>query len=424
MAGSDFRQIFINTGRIAHFSVGDIRKPLVGSEMSADEQLHEAGMGFVVEDGNFSKIAHTEEIIAEYGSGVAMHDFGGHAVVPGYIDAHTHLLWAGDRTREVRMRQNGMSYSDIANAGGGIRYTVGETRKSSDLYEIGRSRLATALGNGTTTLEAKSGYGLDTASEQLLLDTTNRLSEYDAKYPDGILIESTWMGAHDIPSDMKRVDYVEHLISEQLPHIVEKCHPTNADVFCEPGWFTLEDTEEICKAAKEAGLKIRLHVDEFTDGDGLQLAAELGATTADHAIHSSDDARAAASNSGVLQGFLPGTPYVLGSDKWPPIQKCIDEEWAWTLASDFNPNYPSLSIPMAGSLAMHRMNIDPIASLAAVTRNPATSVFVDSPNPIGVIIEGAIANFNVLDSEHIESWCSSPGQSGIKDTFVSGLKKR
>ena len=424
MAVSNSRRIFINAGRIAHFSIGDIRKPLVGTQMSAEEQIHAAGMGFVIEGEIFVKIAHTEEIIAEYGRDAEMQDLHGHAIVPGYIDAHTHLLWAGDRTREVRMRQNGMTYPQIADAGGGIRYTVGETRKCNNLYEIGRARLSTALDHGTTVLEAKSGYGLDTASEQLLLDTTNRLSKYDTAYPDGMLIESTWMGAHDIPNDMKRADYVEHLISEQLPHMVEKSHPTSADVFCEPGWFTLEDTEDICKAAMEAGLKIRLHVDEFADGDGLQLAAELGATTADHAIHSSDSARAAASSAGVLQGFLPGTPYVLGSDKWPPIEKCIDEEWAWTLASDFNPNYPSLSIPMVGSIAMHRMGIDPIASLAAVTRNPATGICVDSPNPIGVIMEGAMANFNELDSEHIESWCSSPGQSGICSTWAGGLKKR
>ena len=164
-------------------------------------------------------------------------------------------------------------------------------------------------------------------------------------------------------------------------------------------------------------MPLRLHVDEFTDGGGLELAAELGAVTADHAIHSSDDARAAAAEAGTLQGFLPGTPYVMGSDAWPPIQLCIDEEWPWTIATDFNPNCQSLSIPMAGSLVTHRLKIDPIASLAAVTRNAACGLN-NADRLQGVIAEGAIANFNELKSAHIESWCQSPGHSPIDKTWV------
>ena len=202
-----------------------------------------------------------------------------------------------------------------------------------------------------------------------------------------------------------------------MPAIIEQGIAIAADVFCEPGWFTLEDTEEICKEATKAGLSIRLHVDEFADGEGLKLAAELGAVTADHAIHSSDDARAAAADAGTLQGFLPGTPYVLGLKSWPPIQQCIDEEWPWTIATDFNPNCQSLSIPMTGSLVTHRLNIDPIAALAAVTRNPATGLD-QSRFTQGIIAEGAIANFNELKSPHVESWCQSPGHSSIRKTWT------
>jgi imidazolonepropionase len=210
------------------------------------------------------------------------------------------------------------------------------------------------------------------------------------------------------------------LLSNQLPAVIEQGIAKSADVFCEPGWFTLEQTEEICRESTASGLQIRLHVDEFTDGGGLELAAELGAATADHAIHSSEDARAKAADAGTIQGFLPGTPYVLGSNEWPPIQQCIDEEWPWALSTDFNPNCQILSLPFVGSLAVHRMNIDPIAALAAVTRNPATGISRNDGLSQGVIKEGAVANFNELYSESIDSWCLTPGDHGIRSTWVRG----
>jgi len=413
MAQEGCRQIFVNAGPIAHFSTGDLRKPLVGLEMSSDEQIHPTGWGFVIESGRFSAISPSEDILSEYGQNSEIHDLSGRAIIPGFVDGHTHLLWDGDRSKEMRMRQQGMSYAEIAAAGGGIRYTVTQTRGSDNLLEIGRTRMQTAVGHGTTSIEVKSGYGLNTENELKLLQLYSDLQQESNQ----LQMSLTWMGAHDIPHGLKRSEYVEQILSEQLPAVIEQGIATSADVFCEPGWFTLEDTEEICKEAKRAGLSIRLHVDEFANGEGLELAAELGAVTADHAIHSSDDARASAAEAGTLQGFLPGTPYVMGSEHWPPIQKCIDEEWPWTLATDFNPNCQSLSIPMTGSLVAHRLKIDPIAALAAVTRNPATAFETESVDVQGVISVGAIANFSQLNSENIESWCQSPGHSPILKTW-------
>ena len=263
-------------------------------------------------------------------------------------------------------------------------------------------------------MEVKSGYGLNTKSELDLLQAYRDLQVGDQNFQ----MTATWMGAHDIPSDMKRSEYVEEILSEQLPAVIEQGIADSADVFCEPGWFTLEDTEDICKAATRDGLTLRLHVDEFTDGSGLELAAELGAVTADHAIHSNEDARAKAAEAGTVQGFLPGTPYVMGSDDWPPIQQCIDEEWPWTLATDFNPNCQSLSIPMTGSLACHRMKVDPIAALAAVTRNAATTLPISNDTIHGVIKEGAVANFNELLGHTVDSWCQSPGHSSIRKPWL------
>ena len=413
MAPVDDLHIFVNAGAMAHFSTGDLTSPLVGLDMSSSEQIHAPGYGLVIESGTIKKIAHSEEILAEYGTVSNLHDLGGRAIIPGFIDAHTHLLWDGDRSNEIIMRQQGMSYAEIAEAGGGIRHTVSQTRGSQNLHQIGVERRDISMAHGTTALEVKSGYGLDTESELRLLQVYGEMQSERA-YPQ---LYPTWMGAHDIPHGIKRKSYVEQILSEQLPEVLEQGIATSADVFCEPGWFTIEDTEEICKAASKGGLLIRLHVDEFTNGGGLELAAELGAVTADHAIHSSDDARAAAAEAGTLQGFLPGTPYVMGSDAWPPIQQCIDEEWPWTLATDFNPNCQSLSIPMAGSLVTHRLKIDPIASLAAVTRN-ASCGLNNGSRLQGVIAVGAQANFIELKSSLVESWCQSPGHSPIENTWI------
>lgn len=414
MAQDVRRQIFVNAGPIAHFANGDLNAPLVGDDMHSDMQLHPAGMGFVVESGIFVNFASSEEITAEYSNGSII-DLQGKAVIPGFVDAHTHLLWSGDRSAEMRMRQQGMSYKDIAAAGGGIRYTVEETRECKNFDQIAEHRIHQSISLGTTSIEVKSGYGLDTETELRMLESYSRMR---TKFP-GLSIHITWMGAHDIPNGFERKQYVESLLTEQLPSVLKQGHANSVDVFCEPGWFTLSDTEDICKDAINGGLNVRLHVDEFVDGCGLALAAELGARTADHALHSNDDAREAASKAGTVQGFLPGTPYVLGNDNWPPANHCTENQWAWSLASDFNPNCQSLSIPMVGSLATHRMGVDPIAALAASTRNPATTL-TDEKLIDGIISVGAKANFNVLHSGLIESWCQTPGQSPIFETYIMG----
>ncbi|MEE2747148.1 MAG: hypothetical protein VX473_01595, partial [Candidatus Thermoplasmatota archaeon] len=233
-------------------------------------------------------------------------------------------------------------------------------------------------------------------------------------------ISLTWLGAHNAPPNMDINDYVEQIISEQLPAVVDQGLATAADVFCEDGWFTLDQTERICKEAKSNGLDIRLHVDEFSDSNGLGLAAELDAITADHALHSSEENRQAAHNAGTMQGFLPGTPYVHGSNHWPPIQDCIDNEYAWSLASDFNPNCKSLSLPMVGSIVTHRMNIDPLATLVAVTRNPATTITRDDGLTHGIIAEGASANLNILRGTKIDGWCQTPGDTPFSSTICNG----
>tara|TARA_Y100000746_G_C15453301_1_gene428167 strand:+ start:393 stop:1685 length:1293 start_codon:yes stop_codon:yes gene_type:complete len=421
------RTILHNCGEIAHLSTGDDEDPLSGERLLDRESLvHPAGMAIMIRGGIIEKIAPSEEVLSEFApwypsestSGeVEVIDIGEMSVVPGFVDSHTHLPWSGDRTNELAMRLRGKTYQEIAQSGGGIMKTVRHTRSTPKRHLVtsGISRAQEFMRNGTTTLEAKSGYGLDLDSEIKLLES---ISEIDRS--TSLDIRATWLGAHDFPPEMGRGEYVEHLISEQLPVISELSLAKWVDVFCEEGWFTNEQTEDLVKASKDYGMKSRLHVDEFVDGGGLALAADLGSVSADHVACSNDDSRVSAAESGTVQTFLPGTPYVLGKKLELPMNKCIREDWPFSIATDFNPNCPITSLPFIGSIVAHRLGVDPIASLVAATRNPATTMF-DGEEPRGVLSEGSIADMNVLWSSSADSWCQTPGSSPVRNTIKNGI---
>ena len=259
------RSVFVNIGPLVSFR----NTP----EHSLENSVESAGLGIVVEDGVIAYIKDSEVLIDEFSIPEGPHsvigetacfDLGGCAVAPGLIDGHTHLLWAGDRSKEVSWRREGKSYAEIASMGGGIQYTVQRTRAASDdaLHVLGYQRLREALRTGTTHLEAKSGYGLNVETELRLLEVADRLNNIEHTPT----IDHTWMGAHDIPSGHNAETYVEELVSEQLPAIVEQNIARSADVFCEPGWFSTEQSEIVLRASRNQGLALRMHVDEFADG--------------------------------------------------------------------------------------------------------------------------------------------------------------
>ena len=410
-------------------SHGDTTKPLIGEDMGdKDLNVYSKGLGILVEDGLIQSIADSEELISEYAGswdknseklgGMNIIDAKGGAIVPGFVDSHTHLIWDGDRSNEMALRQRGLTYSEISKLGGGISKTVESTRNCSiqKLVDLGVQRASNALRLGTTTMEAKSGYGLSTESELKLLEATarvNLISPCD--------IQATWLGAHDIPKQKNKGEYIEELIVKQLPMVVQQGIAKWADVFCEPGWFTVDDTIEIITASKEMGLGSRIHADEFVDSGGLGTAAELGSISADHVAKSDDESRARANDNGVMQTFLPGTQYVLGMDEFPPMKKCVENSWAFSIASDFNPNCNTISMPFVGSLATHRCGIDPITALAASTRNPSITLVKNEKNNFGVISENNSASFNILHSKKVESWCQSPGMNPIFKTLANGI---
>ena len=417
--------LLFNIGEIATLSHGDVSKPLSGTEMgNRDKLIIESGSSILVSQGKIMKINPEEELLEEFApdmeSGksnlIDLLNVNGAAIIPGLVDCHTHLLWSGDRSNEIRLRQKGLTYQDISNQGGGINKTVNSTRKASkkELESIGHRNLSQSSNYGTTTIEAKSGYGLSVDSEIKILQATSAL--------DGINhnVLPTWLGAHDFPKDKKPNEYMDELIHEQLPLVAENNLAKWIDVFCEPGWFNLEQTETLVKNAKSFGLKSRLHVDEFVDSGGLSLAAELESCSADHVGFSNSDSRDKANKSGTMQVFLPGTPYVLGKNLGEGIQECLDNNWIFSLATDFNPNCQTLSLPFVSSLATHRIGIDPLTALVACTRNPASTLNEELENCVGSIHVGGPADFNILNSKSIDYWCQTPGVSPISKTFFSG----
>jgi imidazolonepropionase len=417
--------LLYNAGEIATLSHGEVSKPLSGIEMVDREKLVlDSGNAILISKGIIRKISSQEELIQEFAPDfsdgksnlVNLIDAHGNAIIPGLVDCHTHLLWTGDRSNEMNMRQNGLSYQEISIRGGGISRTVESTRSATKKYlvNLGKHRISQASMNGTTTLEAKSGYGLSVESEIKLLEASSEIPQ------DKCNLLPTWLGAHDFPKGKSKDEYVEELISEQLPLVAENKLANWVDVFCEPGWYDLEQTELIVKASKELGLKSRLHVDEFVDSNGLALAAELGSSSADHVGFSNTESRAKAHESNTMQVFLPGTPYVLGKNLGDGINECIENNWNFSLATDFNPNCQTLSLPFVASLATHRLGIDPLAALVACTRNPASTLNSELKLNVGSIYEGGPADINILKSEYLDYWCQTPGLSPIEKTLFSG----
>ena len=391
----------------------------IGSMASVDENdTITMSKAIIVKDNVIMDIKDSQEAVDEFESSDSMFiDLAGKAVIPGLIDSHTHLLWAGDRFNEHKLRMDGMTYSDIAASGGGIMETVRHTRNATkeELTQLGIDRLNESLRNGCTFLEAKSGYGLSTSEELRLLEVQDYLNDL----PNLPSIHSTWMGAHAVTKDRTYEDYTQEILSEQLPSVLESGLAHSADVFCEPGWFTLEQSEEILRESRKGGLALRMHIDEFTDGGGGSLASELKVVTADHAHHTPLDTRLEMMENGVMTGFLPGTPYSNGDD-WPDFNEVSSHGIDYTIATDFNPNCHINNSPFIGSLLVQRNDVHPYEALVSLTRNASKTTPRSDGLKQGSIEVGAVANFNILKSKHWESWCMMPGSTPVQSICLEG----
>jgi imidazolonepropionase len=317
-------------------------------------------------------------------------DASGKTVIPGFVDPHTHLVFAGSREFELDMKLKGFSYMDILKKGGGIFYTVNETRKASkeSLLQQSKKRLDTMLSYGTTTCEAKSGYGLETSTELKILEIQKKLNK-----DHSVDIVSTFLGAHAVPKEHNVDDYVNIVIDEMLPKV--KGLAKYCDVFCEKGVFTVSQSRKILEAGKTHGLTPKIHADEIVDTGGAGLAADVGAISAEHLLMSNDKGLKQMVKNGTIGVMLPGTPFSLMMKDYAPVRKMIDLGVPIALATDLNPNCWIENMQFIIQLACLNMKMTPAEAVTASTFNAACAIGLQ--DNIGSLEKGKQADVIILD---------------------------
>lgn len=370
-------------------------RPRVGAELR--ELAIIADGGLLVREGLIERVGLTGEIEALIDADTELVDAGGRMALPGFVDAHTHPVFAGTRVDEFEERSKGATYQEIAARGGGIQSTVNRTRAASvdELVATGRRYAQWFLRGGTTTVEAKSGYGLSPEDEVKILRAIKQLDEETS-----LRYVPTFLGAHSVPPEYRhrREQYVSLLIDEMLPRVAQQKLAEYCDVFCEEKVFTIDESWKILTAARCHGLGLRMHADQLSLSGGAKLAAELGTVTADHLEHTDAAGIAALKNAGVQPVLLPGSVYALGSTRYPAAREMIDAGLAVVLATDFNPgSSPTPSMRMILSLAATHMKMTPAEAITAVTINAAYSL--NRGDQIGSLERGKIADFVIHDCD-------------------------
>ena len=370
-------------------------RPRVGPE------LRELGIvsrgGLFVRDGLIERVGTTAEIEASIDASTTVIDAGGRVLLPGFVDAHTHPVFAGTRVDEFEERSRGATYQEIAARGGGIQSTVNRTRAASvdDLVATGRRYADWFLRGGTTTVEAKSGYGLSLEDELKILRAIKRLDKGTR-----LRYVPTFLGAHSVPPEYRsrRDEYVSLIINEMLPQVAQQKLAEYCDVFCEEKVFTTDESWRILSAARCHGLGLRIHADQLSLSGGAKLAAELGTVTADHLEHTDAAGIAALKQAGVQPVLLPGSVYALGASRYPAGREMIDAGLAVVLATDFNPgSSPTPSMTMILSLAATHMKMTPAEAITAGTINAAYSL--NRGDKLGSLEAGKIADFVIHDCD-------------------------
>jgi len=391
----------------------------VGAELGELSIIKDGGM--LVRDGEIVATGGSGAIAGDLPNDTEVIDARGRVVLPGFVDAHAHPVFGGNRVDEFEMRARGATYEEIAAKGGGIRSTVRKTRAASEdqLLDQAQRRAEWFLRSGTTTMEAKSGYGLSLEDELKILRVVRRLNETTA-----IEFVPTFLGAHAIPEEFsgRPAQYANYVIEEMISEVVRQDLAEYCDIFCERGYFDLDATRRILGAAKAAGLKLRMHADQLTNSGGAALAAELGAVTADHLEQTDVAGIAALRQAGVQPVLLPGSVYSLGLTRYPKARAMIDAGLAVVLATDFNPgSSPTPSIPMVLSLATTQMKMTPAEGVTAATINAAYSL--GRGDRIGSLESGKLGNFTIFDCEDYREIAYYFGISQVHSVYVRGRRR-
>jgi len=365
----------------------------------------------LVEDGTIRKVGRIEH----YDSNVEVLNAQEHTVLPGFVDAHTHLVFAGTREDEFTMRMEGIKYEKIAKEGGGIFRTVIKTREATEeeLYHLAQERINNFIKEGTTTVEIKSGYGLTLPEELKILRVIKKL-----KNNSPIDIIPTYL-VHAIPPHMRRRDYVDVVIHEILPEVAKERLAVFCDIFCDKTAFSNKESEKILLRANELNFKLKIHCDELSSSGGARLAARLGCVSADHLIYTTSDGIKTIKNSGIVPVLLPGTSLFLKMKKKPRTEDFLKLKLPVAIASDFNPGTCMLySMPKIISLAclLYDMTIE--SAILGATKNGAKALVL--AENIGIIKPNALADLVILKVNNYKKIPYQFGEDIVKVVIKKG----
>jgi imidazolonepropionase len=376
-----------------------------GAEMRALDVLTNAAV--LVRDDKIAAVGTRGDLLRLHDDATEI-DCGGGVLVPGFVDSHTHALFGRARYEEQEMRAEGLDYMEIARRGGGIHSSVRDlrTRNEDDLVALARPRLERLAASGVTTVEVKSGYGLSLDDELKSLRAIARLA---AELP--MRIVPTFLGAHEIPLECRstaaaRAGYIDLLIHEMIPCVVRERLARFADVFCETGVYTVDESRRILAAARDSGLLLKLHADELTSSGGAELAAELRATSADHLAAISPAGVQALASAGTVATLLPGTMLFLGKSARAPARQMIEAAVPVALATDFNPGTsPTTNFPLILTLAVSQLRLSVSEAVIGGTVNGAAALaLADEVGQIAPGFSADLALFDMTDVRELPYW--------------------
>ncbi|MGD0910290.1 MAG: imidazolonepropionase [Terracidiphilus sp.] len=405
----------VNIGQLVTLAVP--ARPRVGAELRELGIIENAAL-IVGENGRIVAAGPYIELKPLIPPGAIQIDAEKKCVTPGFVDAHTHFVFAGNRAAEFEQRIAGATYQQIAAAGGGIASTVRQTRAATEdeLLTESRRHRDWMLRAGTTTMEAKSGYGLDRETELRMLRVMKKLND---EGPTQVV--PTLLAAHCLPPEFagRREEYVRWIVEELIPEVAAAKLALYCDAFCDDCAFTVEETRTVLEAARRNGLKVRVHAEQFRPGTGAALAAELGAVTADHLEAATPETLALLRQAGVQPVLLPGSVFALGHTLYPPARAMVEQGLAIVIATDFNPgSSPIASMPFVLSLACLEMKLTPAEALMAATVNAAWSLGLG--NKVGSLEPGKRADFLIhefVDYRELAYFIAAPARPRV---FIGG----